>query len=137
MKLALLAAVAALCTGCASLSDGPHQSGAFTAEEIAFHTLNGVDAAQSINAISHDCYREVAPVTRDLLGDKPEPGAYVAYGVAVSLLFNAAQVWMTDHDVKPWIRHTVNLTALVVKGYAVAHNASIGMHVSGPNEACE
>ena len=117
--------VALVFTGCASRAD-----------EVIFHGLNAVDQAQSINAISRDCFHEVNPVTRGLLGEKPSSGEFVAYGALLSLAFHAFN--RLDYvQERPALRTTVNVLAIAAKGYAVARNHDIGMRVSGRNPGCE
>lgn len=122
MKAALCVAALAL-TGCASLP------------ENTFHALNAVDQMQSINAISHDCYREVNPVTRGLFGEKPTSGEFVAYGLAISVGFHYL-TRMEFFDSHPKTRAILTALAIGAKGWQVAHNADIGMNVTGQNEAC-
>jgi hypothetical protein len=103
--------------------------------ETTFHVLNAVDQAQSINAISNDCYNEVNPTTRALIGDKPSSSEFVVYGLAISLAFHAINRldWMQDH---PALRVAFDAIAIGAKAVTVAHNHNIGMRVSGANSAC-
>lgn len=125
MIRATLAALAVLMlAGCATRAD-----------EKIFHALNAIDQAQSIHAISRDCYIERDPITSNLLGKKPAAGAFVAYGLAISTAFTLINrtEYMEDH---PRLRTVFNVLAIGAKGYAVAHNHSIGMRMAGNNGAC-
>lgn len=129
VRAAMLAALMVGLTGCASNNVGFHVG------EAAFHALNAVDQAQSVNAISHDCYVERDPLTRGLLGPKPEAKEFALYGLGISLAFHAFNrlEWVQD---RPRLRAVVDILAIGAKGYAVARNHSIGMRISGDNAAC-
>jgi hypothetical protein len=128
--LALFAALAV--TGCVS---APLEDDRFGAAEVTFHALNAVDQAQSINAISRDCYREVDWLTADVLGPKPSSSEFVLWGVAISAAFHVFNrlEWVQE---RPALRATVDAVLIGAKGYVVARNHNIGMRVSGPNKAC-
>lgn len=133
IRAALAACAALLLAGCVS---APMEDDRFHVAEFTFHTLNAIDQAQSINAISHDCYREVDPLTSGLLGDKPTSGQFVAYGLAISLVFHVVNrlEWVQD---RPALRAVFDALAIGAKGYTVAHNHNIGMRISGANGACQ
>jgi hypothetical protein len=129
---AALALAVLLLTGCV---EGPQRIDKFSAAELTFHSLNAIDQAQSINAISHDCFREVDPLTSRVLGDKPSSTEFALYGAAISLGFH----YLNQSDyvtARPKLRVVLNLFAIGAKGYAVARNHSIGMRASGSNPGC-
>jgi len=128
IRAAIVAAAALVLSGCSSVDR-------WTAAESTFHALNVIDQAQSINAIARDCYLERDPVTSGLFGDKPASGQFALYGLAISVVFNAFNraEWVQD---RPALRAVVDILAIGAKGYAVAHNHSIGMRVAGDNAAC-
>jgi len=109
--------------------------GQLRADEVAFHVLNTADMAQSINAISRDCFHEGDAFTSRILGDKPSSGEFALFGAAVSLGFHAFN--RLDYvQERPKLRLAVNLLAIGAKGWQVAHNHDIGMRVSGSNPGC-
>lgn len=116
-------------SGCATLDR-------YEVAETTFHTLNAIDQAQSVNAISHDCYHEADPFTSQLLGQKPASGDFALYGLVISLAFNAFNrlEWVQE---RPALRATVDVLAIGAKGWQVAKNHSIGMRVSGANTGCQ
>jgi hypothetical protein len=112
-----------------------HDGDRFRYAEATFHGLNAIDQAQSINAISRDCYIERDHLTSSMFGPKPESKDFVLWGVAISgafHLFNRLE-WVQD---RPALRATVDAVLIAAKGYTVARNHNIGMRVAGDNAAC-
>lgn len=120
-----LVLLSCLLTGCATESR-------FQAAEATFHALNFIDQAQSINAISKDCYREADPFTSRVLGEKPSSQEFALYGIAISFAFNAINRmdWMQE---RPKLRATFDAIAIGAKAYTVVNNHQIGMMVAGSN----
>ncbi len=53
--------------------------------EMPFHALHLVDVAQTINAGRDECFVEINPVTRRIIGEQPSAGQVLLWGAAVSL----------------------------------------------------
>jgi hypothetical protein len=124
-RVALVLALLAL-TGCASIPK----------HEQVFHALNALDQAQSVHAISRDCFQEVDPITRDLLGAKPFSGEFVAYGAAIATGYHYWNRYAEANDISPRVRFAVHAVALGAKVFIVARNHERGMRPWGRNPGC-
>lgn len=120
----LLAIIALLaCTGCANMSKS----------EIAYHTLHAIDVAQTINHGSDPCYREATPMTRSLIGEHPDAGEVIAWGVASSLVHYYVSRKLEQHDAPRWARIGWQSINIGIKADAVVSNHRIGVRPWGDN----
>jgi hypothetical protein len=127
----LWGALAALlvCSGCSTIGD-------MRADERVFHSLNALDAAQSVSAISYGCYREVDPLMSSWAGEKPAAGEFVAWLALGSVALHAYNRYAEANDISDNVRTFVNVTAIAVKGAVVVRNHRIGMRPFGSGQGC-
>lgn len=101
--------------------------------ELVWQTLHAVDVAQTLNAASDPCYREVAPLTQAMIGSQPKDHEVILWGVGVSL----AHAWiarrMETSNAPRWLKTTWRTVDFSTKTGTVLNNHRIGMRMFGDN----
>jgi hypothetical protein len=90
-----------------------------TQDEWAFHVLNAVDAAQTVQIGESECYHEGNPITRAALGTKPEEKETLAFFFLVSYMHRGVTVWLEDKPPKYrrlWAKLSIGAKAVTVVG---------------------
>jgi hypothetical protein len=119
--------IAVLLCGCSSMSR----------PEIAWNVLHVVDVAQTINGPASDpCYRERAPTTRFLIGERPHRDNVIAWGVAASVMHYFAFRWVENSDWPDGVKVALRSIDLTYKGHTVVRNHNAGIRPFGDNVSC-
>lgn len=108
-----LALVVAVVTGggCASDEWRPRD----TVSEVGFQVLNALDAYTTRRIRAHPDVEEVEPVTRAILGAKPEPTETVAYFAALGLAHYLISRALPPRWRTAWQTQTIAYTAIIVR----------------------
>lgn len=114
--------------GCSTVRTGLSQP-----EEWAWQGLNVIDGAQTIDIARDPCYREAGPVSKVVLGDRPDEGAVVAWHVAKAVGHAAISGYLVERDYRRTYRVWQALSFVDV-GYAVGNNYNIGIRIGAPNK---
>ena len=123
------ALIAISCSGCTTFRELPPET---RAEEIAWQSLNAVDAAQTLS-IAHDpdCYKET--LSDPIIGKHPSPGVVLIWAAGGSALHLVVTDFLVHHTSPDIVRLWQGIT-IASSGYLVAHNYSIGLRVFSHNE---
>lgn len=137
MKAPLILAIAALCSGCATIEPSS------TKAEAVWQGLNVLDTAQTLNIAKRpDCFSEINPVSHALVGSKPNVAQVLGLGLAYAWSHDRISGWldrkvtdaiMADNNVGGWytLRMGWHVVGLVGKVAAVTNNNAIGMRPMG------
>lgn len=111
--------------------------------EVAWHTMNAIDAGQTIHiAREPSCYREVGFPTQALIGDHPSERDVYLTMAAYSLAFHYTNRWLDKKVASKepgtqsqgnWViaRAVFNGVGLVTKFVTIMDNADIGLEPWG------
>jgi hypothetical protein len=120
-------AAAAILAGCASMSPA----------ERAWQSLHILDVAQTLNGPASDpCYRELAPDTRFLIGERPHRDEVLAWGVAAAVVHHVAFRWIDRQDWPQGVKVALRSLDLGYKGVTVGRNHEAGIRPWGDNGSC-
>lgn len=145
----IVAIILTLLSGCSSLNyyAGPgwaerrdsNPEDKYVMAETTWHALNVLDTAQTMHiASAHECFSEADPLTRSIIGKKPDKSSVLAIGAAYSLIMHYAGRWLkfkaesSDPD-SGWkeARAGFHAFALGTKLLTVGHNHAIGLRPFG------
>jgi len=117
---ALTVVFAATVTGCASMPSA----------EVAWHTLNAVDAAQTINiARAPSCYHERSFPTRQIIGRHPDVGEVALIMAGYSVAYHFASRWVADKP-RP-VQFLFHGVAIATKLRTIERNHGLGLRPFG------
>jgi hypothetical protein len=129
MKRLLIPLLVVFTVGCAEIPRDP-----YWAAEGAFQTLHAIDVLQTINGPVNDpCFQEGGFLTQNIIGEKPDTGEVLAWGVAIGAGHYAVSKLLDHYDAKPWMKATWQSVSIGHKGYVVANNHRIGVRPWGDN----
>ena len=105
-----------------------------TPTERTWQTLHAIDVAQTLNATSDGCYREVNSVTRRLIGSQPSEERVLAWGLAMGFLHAGVSRTLEERGAPRWLRMTWDVLTISSTGSAVLSNHREGARPWGSNE---
>lgn len=88
--------------------------------EAAFVILHVIDWGQTLSIVGDDNYEELNP----LVGESPSRGRVNLFGFAILIGHSLVTHYLPD-EYRPYWQYST----IVVKGFSVAHNYSIGVTV--------
>jgi hypothetical protein len=105
--------------------------------ERAWQVMHALDVAHTLNGPASDpCFREREPVTRTLIGERPEPEAVILWGVAAGVLHHLAFRWIESRDWPDGVKIALRAVDLGYKGVVLGRNHEAGVRPWGDNEPC-
>lgn len=120
MKAAALALVVAA-AGCAGVPR----------DEVAWQLLHAVDVAQTAQIAESRCYRESDPLTSQLIGEHPELGGVLVWGVGLAVLHAGVTSLLERVEAPSWARVAWQSVTIANSAYAVKNNGEQGIHPWG------
>lgn len=102
--------------------------------ELAWQIGHIVDVAQTLE-IDGDCLAERDFLTKSILGEAPESGEVLAWGIAASALHAyAARSIERAHWIPKRVKRTLRALDITVKVGTIANNHAIGIRIGTENE---
>ena len=105
--------------------------------EKAWHVLHVVDVAQTLNIVDDTCYRERNGLTRRIIGQEPNEGEVLAWGIVTGIGHYWISRELENRDAPQWLQRTWQATNLVVTTHSVYNNHRIGIRPWGDNQSSD
>ncbi len=109
--------------GCESMGD----------KELTWQALHAIDVAQTYNARSDGCYREIDPITRRVIGSQPSKGEVLAWGVGAAFLHARVSRALEEREAPRWVQFTWDAITFGGTTNAVVSNHREGVRPFGSN----
>lgn len=98
----------------------------------AWQAVHAVDTVQTYHAMSDPCYVEADPITRRIIGSRPNDAHVIAWGVGYAG-FHYGVSRLLDAYAPRWISQAWGWATLADNTMTDFHNASIGIRIGAPN----
>ena len=96
--------------------------------EYAFHTLNLIDAGQTMHvARSPECWRESGVPTKYILGDHPNQSEVLPLFLVYSAVYHYANRWLDKRPKYRTFQRIYNVSMIGAKAWTVYNNNAKGL----------
>lgn len=110
-------------TGCTALS---------RPEELAWQGMHIYDTMQTADIVGDPCYAEGHPMTKVIIGDKPNKDSVLAWGVGSAVLHAGVSNLLLTHD-HPTLYKVWQTVTILDTGASIGQGLSVGVRVGAPN----
>jgi hypothetical protein len=129
LRTILLSLIILTSFGCASFPKDPYWQA-----EAGWQTLHAIDVLQTINGpAKDDCFVEANSITKSFIGEKPNTGEVLVWGVASGAAHWGVTKLLDRYNAKPWVKTAWQSVTIVVVADTVVDNHRIGIRPWGNN----